>query len=239
MGSIYCCRFFLTLLIVFCLANTSALSNNEKRNFDEVKLKQYLEESAYIYEPVEKRSILDDFKTWLIDTLNALFNVNEKKASIPWGTVFEVFAWGVGLFAAFMIFRTFFQGAFSKLFNRTKHTAQLEIHDLENFDENIDYLALVEQEKSQKRFNNALRLYYLYLIKQLKELKLIKWQKDRTNREYMRQLRNTTLLKPFQSITHFYEYVWYGDFDIDEALFRTYSNQIDDFILGLKQLERV
>ena len=83
MGSIYCCRFFLTLLMVFCLANTSALSNNERRNFDKAKLDKYLEKSAYIYEPVKKRNIIDDFKAWLIDILNARFNVDDKKESIP------------------------------------------------------------------------------------------------------------------------------------------------------------
>jgi len=45
---------------------------------------------------------------------------------------------------------------------------------------------------------------------------LIDWQLQKTNDDYLKELGSTKLQEPFKTITRLYDYIWYGNFDLDE-----------------------
>ena len=57
----------------------------------------------------------------------------------------------------------------------------------------------------------AVRLYFLQSIKQLSEKEAIAWSKEKTNRDYLREMREHPLGLQFRSATRQYERVWYGN----------------------------
>jgi len=57
----------------------------------------------------------------------------------------------------------------------------------------------------------AIRLYYLQAIKDLSERGNIKWAKEKTNRDYLREMRNHPQHDNFRSATRTFERVWYGN----------------------------
>lgn len=65
----------------------------------------------------------------------------------------------------------------------------------------------------------AVRLYFLQTIKQLSEKEAIVWSKEKTNRDYLREMRSHRLGTQFRDATRQYERVWYGNQPLTAAEF--------------------
>ncbi|HJS55078.1 MAG TPA: DUF4129 domain-containing protein, partial [Chitinophagaceae bacterium] len=78
------------------------------------------------------------------------------------------------------------------------------------------------------QFRNALRngnyrlaVRYLYLqsLNRLSEKKFIEINSNKTNYEYVKEVSSRKFANEFASLTLLYEYVWYGEYPVDERLF--------------------
>jgi len=92
-----------------------------------------------------------------------------------------------------------------------------------NFDEEI------EKAISQHNFRLAVRLLYLKCLKQLSDTSLINWQIDKTNSIYLYELGDSPQRGPFSILTRQFEYVWYGNFPIDQQAFTNIFSLFQDF----------
>ncbi len=70
----------------------------------------------------------------------------------------------------------------------------------------------------------AIRLQYLELLKKLSDNGLIHFLPDKTNFEYLAQLRSSSYYDDFFTATRNYEYSWYGLFDISENMYQKINN---------------
>nr|WP_262905325.1 DUF4129 domain-containing protein [Hymenobacter nitidus] len=83
-------------------------------------------------------------------------------------------------------------------------TAAEDIHSL-------DFNTLLAQAEAAGNYRLAVRLGYLAVLKQLTDHGLIRWQPEKTNHDYLRELTAGSLRPAFQEITRQFEYVWYGE----------------------------
>lgn len=98
----------------------------------------------------------------------------------------------------------------------------------------LDTKALLQQAIAEGNLKLAVRIYYLWLLKELDGNSLIKWKKDKTNRDYLHELFGRgDLVTSFRKLTLSYESVWYGDHDIDSGSFRSLSGQFDAVLSSL------
>lgn len=89
--------------------------------------------------------------------------------------------------------------------------------DVEDIRE-MDIPALLQQALTEKNFKLAVRLYFLLLLRNLHDAGMIKWEKDKTNRDYLTELfSKENLYDDVRSLTIRYEEVWYGDHHFPEA----------------------
>ena len=105
--------------------------------------------------------------------------------------------------------------------------------DLERIEENLNNVELdplIKHAIAQKQFALAIRLYYLATIKELNISGAIQWKKDKTNREYTREMRPHRLSVPFRETTSIFERVWYGDAIVDEATFTLIQPAFQDLL---------
>ncbi len=65
----------------------------------------------------------------------------------------------------------------------------------------------------------ALRIMYLMVLAHLDAEGRIQWKKDKTNRDYQKELKAHTLLPVFQSLTEAFEQTWYGKTPINAQQF--------------------
>ncbi|HOY48524.1 MAG TPA: DUF4129 domain-containing protein [Flavobacteriales bacterium] len=66
----------------------------------------------------------------------------------------------------------------------------------------------------------AVRLLYLQTLADLHREKFIRWKKDKTNADYVAELRNTPLFRPFRDLTRWFEKSWYSHTPPDEKTYR-------------------
>lgn len=108
---------------------------------------------------------------------------------------------------------------YSALILRNK---KLKSDTIEVFDEDIhsiDIDEIIQTAVRKKNYRKATRYAYLKLLKALDSNELIEWQADKTNHDYFREMRNSRFSPEFNKLTRTYEYVWYGEFDLNSEQF--------------------
>ena len=73
----------------------------------------------------------------------------------------------------------------------------------------------------------AFRIKYLEVLQLLIIRNLIDYRKERTNTDYLLQLKSTPIYGPFRQLTLSFDEVWYGDVIIDKAAFEAFSEVFD------------
>ena len=109
-------------------------------------------------------------------------------------------------------------------------SVQIDLERIEEDLNNVELDPLIKHAIAQKKFTLAIRLYYLATIKELNILGAIQWKKDKTNREYTREMRPHRLSVPFGETTSIFERVWYGDAIVDEATFTLIQPAFQDLL---------
>jgi hypothetical protein len=100
----------------------------------------------------------------------------------------------------------------------------------ENFIE-TDLEKLLRIALESNDYRSAVRILYLSTIQQLNSTGLILWKKDKTNKDFLREMRKHSNYKTFRDITLAYEIVWYGDRQIELQQFTSLKNIVDNFLL--------
>ncbi|CAG5007303.1 hypothetical protein DYBT9275_04017 [Dyadobacter sp. CECT 9275] len=95
----------------------------------------------------------------------------------------------------------------------------------------IDFEDAILKALSAHDFRLAIRLQYLKTLKFLANRQLIHWSPNRTNQTYVQELTGQPFRDDFVRLTRFFEFVWYGDFQINESAFlemKSFSTAIQD-----------
>ena len=88
---------------------------------------------------------------------------------------------------------------------------EITVDNLEAYLHESDLERFLREALAQGNYALAVRLYYLQIIKSLSEKNLIRWSREKTNRDYLRELRGHPLAGPLRAATTVYEKVWYGN----------------------------
>lgn len=79
-----------------------------------------------------------------------------------------------------------------------------------------DIPSLIKEALQEKNYRLAIRYYYLLILKELKERKIIDYQYQKTNQEYLTEIETSSLRSDFNQITRLYDFIWYGSFPVNE-----------------------
>lgn len=83
----------------------------------------------------------------------------------------------------------------------------------------VDLDAKITQSIASGDHRAAVRFMYLKGLQRLDLAGLISYHPQATNYEYTRQLKTHALAGDFEWLTHVYEYIWYGEFRVNEEQF--------------------
>lgn len=202
------------------------------------------EEWKYVTEPQRSSSEDSFFGRLFQDLIESLFDDmdgpdfgpgSSGRSGFNWWTLFFVLI-GAGLLVFFIIKatgaggNTLFKGK-SKV--KEKVDARLEDVDIHG----IDYDSEIVRAKSRQDYRYAVRLWFLRSLKEMADFKLIDWKIDKTNSDYYYELSGSKLQKEFGSVSLLYDYIWYGDFRIDELKYGDAEAQLQRFHTSIQQAE--
>lgn len=207
------------------------------RHFDEAALKAYSKNPEFQYnEPTTDLSVWARFWRWfwaLITTIwdwfISLFDFKAlTRLGIFWQIV-KLLILAAGLAAlVFFILKSMGINMLG-IFRKKPATAPIPYSEFFEDINTIDFDAEIESAVSKHNYRFAVRLLYLKSLKQLSQAELIAWQIDKTNSTYINELVNEEQRTAFKLLTRQFEYVWYGDFLIDQPVYKTIDLSFNDF----------
>lgn len=144
-------------------------------------------------------------------------------------TAWDIFMYILIALAVTAIIFGFYRSEFKGLLISIKKNSQLNVSEsLENI-HSLDYEKMIEDAIANKNFRYAIRLNYLRTLKILSDKKIINWKTDKTNNEFINEIKYSTLKEKFNNITLDFEYIWYGEFEIDQTSYNQLQNSYSDF----------
>ncbi|MEM6805309.1 MAG: DUF4129 domain-containing protein [Bacteroidota bacterium] len=93
------------------------------------------------------------------------------------------------------------------------------IAGLEEDIQKLDTKALIAKAVAEGNYRLAIRLNYLDILKKLDEKNWISWRRNKTNQDYVQELRKSKHAQEFAHLTRQFDISWYGDFSISKELY--------------------
>ena len=112
-----------------------------------------------------------------------------------------------------------------------KKNKKVEITD-EELHENIheiNFPQSIAKFENDGDYRSAVRYQFLYILKKLSDKKLILWNPEKTNKDYVSELKANHLKNDFYNLSYIFDYVWYGEFSIDENSYNKFKSQFQSF----------
>lgn len=191
-------------------------------NFDkEFKNKYKIDKDFDYEETLADRTIWQRFKAWIGNILRDFFNAfdvdyeTESKLTIFY-RVLSIFA--VGLLV-FYIVRAFVQKDAYWLFKKRGKKVEIIVDDVEKNLTTVHFPTLLSKTIGESQYRLAIRYYYLWLLQSLQESGQIQWHIEKTNSDYVAEIKDEKTRQDFQYLSYIYNNIWYGEHEITEVEF--------------------
>lgn len=195
----------------------------EQKKFDAKKIEVYKQQEDFIY-VVEKRepTIIEKAWDWFKRTIKRILSfffddITPAVGFLAW--LLRVLPYIIAGLVLFFLIKFFLKVNARNIIEGKTAKSIVNLSDEEGLIRDKDLPSLIQKAISGKNYQLAVRYYYLLLLKNLSEKDLISWQQEKTNEDYIKELSSTKLNNDFEQLTYLYDYVWYGEFLIDEVAF--------------------
>lgn len=146
--------------------------------------------------------------------------------------VFRIILYALlGLLLVYVIYRIIVNNS---LFYRPSRKLKAEETIMEEEIKEVDLDAKIRQALASADQRAAIRFMYLKGLQRLDLAGLIRYHPQATNYEYTRQMKAHPLLADFAWLTHVYEYIWYGEFTVNEDQFGQLQSQFEKFYKSVR-----
>ena len=219
------------LLWIFCISlfvsgNAQSIEEQpvEVRHPPQQKVADYASQRAFQYNsvPQNPETLMDRFKRWLNIKLDKLMSNPTAKSA------FNILVYiGFGLLIVLVI-NQLMKGNVSGLFTGTNidnpHAFTVE-HESSNQEE---LERSIEEAIKNGDYRLATRYLYQDSLRRLRNSGHINWKKEKTNSDYVYEIKRNDLQKIFRELTRYYEYAEYGNFALSSERFTKVYNRFKE-----------
>ncbi|MEM7486679.1 MAG: DUF4129 domain-containing protein [Bacteroidota bacterium] len=182
-------------------------------------LRTYQEDESFDYEVAKvEKTWWDDVKNWFYSVLRRffewLFGVDEAVGYLAY--FLKIVPYLLLAVLLFLIIRFFIKANTRSLIYSQQNPNLVDLSEEERIIKTQDIQKLIKEALSKNDYRLAIRYYYLFILKLLSERELIEWQLQKTNDDYINELSGSSLKNAFAKATLLYDYIWYGEFAIDQ-----------------------
>ena len=194
------------------------------RSIEEDLSKKYTgDEFNYTFKTGESQNILARFINWIGQGLYNVFGITLSPQLLQ---VIEYFIYFLlVILAIYLIVKVLINESFNSIFQKKAKTIN-DINLTEEHIEGIDINNLLDSALKDKDYRLAIRYQFLLTLQKLSKNDIIEWHFDKTNSDYLTEIKQPQLQNGFKKITYLYDYIWYGEQTIDDI---KYSKSILDF----------
>jgi hypothetical protein len=206
---------------------------------EEVKFKKGFQEKytadEFIYEvKVKELSAWERFKEWLYDLFERIFNSTSRENTENIVELFlKILAAAIIFFVIYLIVKAIMNGEGSWVFGKSSDKNVINYEEIEKNIHLVDFEKLIKETLKNGENRLAIRYYYLWLLKIMSAKQLIEWDVEKTNSDYLYEIKNTSIKSQFEYVSYLYNYIWYGEFELDEVTFVKAKKAFDNLINSL------
>ena len=196
----------------------------EQKKFDSKKIEKYKAQDEFIY-IVEKRepTIIEKAWNWFKRTIKKVLSYIFDDITPSVGflrVVLKALPYVIAGLVLYFIIKFFLKVNARNIIDGKKNKPIVHLSEEEELIKDKDLPKLIQEAISEGNYQLAVRYYYLLLLKKLSDKEFISWQQEKTNEDYIKELSSKKqLYTDFKKLTYLYDYVWYGEFSIDEEKF--------------------
>lgn len=196
----------------------------------EDKIEKYRADENFDYtKTIDPRSLFQKFMDWL----NGMFPDDKDQIGSVLHIIFTILKYlGIALIISVLVYfiMKLCGVKFKNIFGKKKSDSQIEDINVESEDINeMSFQRLISEAVSNGNYRLAIRYTYLQSLKQLSDKGIIKWNPTKTNMSYLSEIKTQDLRNEFFKITFIFDYVWYGENDLDSQGFEIAQNQFNNF----------
>lgn len=234
-------KILILLLIFFCsnvgAQDSLAVAKKEKIIFTEKDIaidsafialkplaknfKKKYSDPAFIYEfKTPEKNAWDRFKEWLANFFKNIFSFTDSKSAVNFvDIVIRTIAILIVVAVIYMIVKAIMNKEGQWIFGKNSDRKIINYDEIEKNLHLVDFEKLIQKSLESKENRLTIRYYYLWLLKKLSEKQIIEWDVEKTNSDYIYEIKDEALKEDFAYLSYLYNNIWYGEFELDETTF--------------------
>ncbi|MEP5830638.1 MAG: DUF4129 domain-containing protein [Maribacter dokdonensis] len=183
------------------------------RNFEDDLTKKYSgDEFNYTFKTGESQNLFARFLNWVGQGLFDVFGITLSPEVLQ---LLEYLIYILlGILAIYLLVKFLINENFSAIFQKKAKTIN-DINLTEEHIEGVDIGNLLNEALANKDYRLAVRYQFLLSLQKLSKKDIIDWHFDKTNTDYVNEIQQPQLKQGFKRIAYLYDYIWYGEQDID------------------------
>tara|TARA_R110001583_G_scaffold4351_4_gene25248 strand:- start:10924 stop:11664 length:741 start_codon:yes stop_codon:yes gene_type:complete len=234
--------FILISLSTYAQSDSIVVKNDKSRivqkKFDSKKLESYKKDSDFKYVELKtehKPTFIERVFHWMKRLVSRFFEwiFGVKYAKGILATFLSALPYIIAGIVLFLLLKFFLKVTISSIVETGKNKPVITITNEEALIKNVDLIKLIHKAVAQGNYRLAVRYYYLNTLKQLENNKFIIWEQQKTNEDYSQEILQQNIQKSFVKLTRLYDFVWYGNFKINETEFSAIElnfNEVNNLI---------
>lgn len=177
-----------------------------------------------------RMSVWEKLMKKIVEILNSIFGetVFTNSSNIA-GMLVRLFAIILAGFLLYFIIKYLIGKDGNFLFGKKNKKVDLKDEELHENIHEINFPESILKFEKSGDFRSAVRYQFLFVLKKLSDKKLIAWNPEKTNKDYVAELKAPHLKEEFFQLSYIFEYVWYGEFSISEESYEQFKTQYQSF----------
>jgi hypothetical protein len=159
-------------------------------------------------------------KNWINQQLATL------TTSEAYSTIFDYIYYALMIIALILIARGLLKADRRSLLFGKSNSDELKMNELNEDIRNLNFDDLISSAIETKNYKLAIRYLYLKSLQLLSDQGVLELKENKTNHQYLSEIKNSRLSGAFRNVMTIFEWIWYGEFSIDES---TMNNSQDEF----------
>lgn len=183
--------------------------------------KKKYSDPSFIYEfKTPEKNAWDRFKEWLANFFNNLFKFKDSKSASDFVDILlRIIAILIVIAVIYMIVKAILNKEGQWIFGKNSDRKIINYDEIEKNLHLVDFEKLIQKSIESGENRLSIRYYYLWLLKKMSEKHLIEWDVEKTNSDYLYEIKDEAKKQDFAYLSYLYNNIWYGEFELDEETF--------------------
>lgn len=192
-----------------------------QKQFDQTTIESYKNNGSFNYEIVDEGpSFYEQIVEWFNRVFRKILSWFFDDVEVPFGfltSLFEMLPYIILVIVLYLIINFFLKVNARNIISGKRNKEIVHLKEDEELLSSKDLPRLIALAIAEEKYRLATRYQYLLLLQQLSEKEIIVWEQQKTNEDYIKEVYHKNIHTEFEEITRFYDFVWYGSFEINKV----------------------